>query len=141
VTIALSWNKARGDSPIPDRVIEDIFERFDNPGSRYLWDSAELEVSLEIQEISEVVPEIIDILEKLEPASRPEPLPVTCIEFGRLDTETRLTVSEFLEEYPELRGNRDVSLTRRNFLRKASEENIPVKEVHEILWAELEKLL
>jgi len=141
VIAALEWNKARDDSPIPDSVIKDIFERFDNPGYSYLWDTADLEVSLEIQEISDVVPEIVEILHELEPSSKPKPVPVTCIEFGRLDTETRLTVSEFLEEYPEFRGNREVSTIRRNFLGKASENKIQVKGVHDLLWAELEKLL
>ena len=141
VTVALQWNKEREVSRIPDSVIHDIFERFDNPGRRYLWDTADLEVSLEIQEISAVVPEIVEILHEIKPASKPEPLPVTCIEFGRLDTETRLTVSEFLEAYPELRGNRDVSIIRRSFLKKASENELPVKGIHDLLWAELEKLL
>lgn len=141
VTVALEWNKARSGYRVPDSVIHDIFERFDNPGKRYLWDTADLEVSLEIQEISDVVPEIVEILHELEPASPPKPIPLTCIEFGRLDTETRLTVSEFLEEHPELRRNRDVSLIRRSFLQEFSKRKISLDAIHNLLWAELEKLL
>ncbi len=141
VLVALEWNKEREGSRIPDSVIHDIFERFDNPGYHYLWDTSDLEVSLEEQEIDDVVPEILEILEELEPAREPKPRLVTIHEFGHLDTATRLTVSYFLEEHPELRGNREVSLTRRSFLRKASEEKIPAKEVHDLLWTELEKLL
>ncbi|MGY5872694.1 MAG: AAA family ATPase [Candidatus Thorarchaeota archaeon] len=141
VLVALEWNKEREGSRIPDSVIHDIFERFDNPGRRYLWDTSDLEVSLEIQEIDDVVPDILEILEGLEPAREPKPRMVTSTEYGQLDTATRLTVSEFLEEHPELRGNREVSIIRRSFLRKASERKIPVKGVHELLWTELEKLL
>ena len=141
VSVALEWNKEREGSQIPDSVIHDIFERFDNPGHRYLWDTSDLEVSLEMQKIDSVVPEILEILEELEPAREPKPRLVTSNEFGRLDTETRLTVSKFLQEHPELRGNREVSIIRRSFLRKASERKITVKRVHELLWTELEKLL
>ncbi len=141
VVVALRWNKARSESRIPDKVIKDILERFDNPGHRYLWDTSDLEVSLELQEIDRVVSEIIEILEGLEPAREPKPRLVTSIEFGRLDTATRLTVSKFLQEYPDLRGNREVSIIRRDFLRKASETKIPVTGVHQLLWDELMKLV
>ncbi|MBE0527355.1 MAG: AAA family ATPase [Candidatus Thorarchaeota archaeon] len=141
VTVALEWNKEREGSRFPDSVIHDIFERFDNPGHHYLWDTSDLEVSLEIQEIDDVVPEILEILEELEPAKEPKPRLITIDEFGHLDTATRLTVTEFLQEHPELRGNREVSIIRRRFLHEASERRIPVKEVHELLLVELEKLL
>ena len=96
---------------------------------------------MELQEIESVVPEILDILEEIDPARKPKPRLVTSTEFGQLDTKTRLTVSEFLQEYPKLRGNRAVSIIRRDFLRKASETKIPVKSVHKQLWDELMKLL
>lgn len=141
VTTALQWNKERKNSPIPDSVIEDIFERFDNPGRRYLWDNAELEVDMETQELSVVVPEILDILETLEPAIKPEPLLVSSNEFNELDTKTRLIVSEFLQKHPELRGSRKVSIIRRGVLYSAIERRIPLKDVSEILVDELNKLL
>ena len=141
VIVALEWNKERKSSRIPDNIIHDIFERFDNPGHRYLWDTSNLEVSLEIQSVDDVVPEILEILREIEPAKEPKPQLVTSNEFGQLDTETRLTVSKFLQKYPALRGNREVSLIRRDFLRKASERKIPVKGVQKLLWDELIKLV
>ncbi len=141
VLVALEWNKERAGSKIPDSVIHDIFERFDNPGTRYLWDNCELEVSLEVQEIDDVVPEILEILDELEPAREPKPRLVTSTQFNRLDTETRLTVSFFLEEHTELRNNREVSKIRRHVLRMASERGVPLKGVHSLLWEELMKLL
>lgn len=141
ITTALEWNKARENSRVPESVIHDIFERFDTPGSSYLWDTEDLEVSLEMQNIDDILPEILEILENLEPVRAPEPRQVTETEFTRLDTATRLTVSLFLQEYPEYRGNKEVSTIRRGFLKKASERNIPLKEVHDLLWAELSCLL
>jgi len=141
VLVALEWNKQRESSKIPDSVIHDIFERFDNPGRRYLWDDSNLEVSLEMQEIDIVVPEIIEILKELEPAREPKPMLIPSTELYRMDIETRLTVSKFLEEYPELRTNREVSKIRRYVFRMASERGVPLKGVHSLLWKELMKLI
>jgi O-phosphoseryl-tRNA(Sec) kinase len=141
VTIALKWNRARQHSPIPDHVIKDISERFDSPGRRYLWDDAELEVDMEKDDMTIVVPQVLEILEELEPARTPKPRMVTSLEYNRLDTETRLVVSKFLHEHPHLRGNREVSIIRRSVMRKCSERKIPVKGVERLLLAELSTLL
>jgi O-phosphoseryl-tRNA(Sec) kinase len=141
VLVALEWNRKRENSRVPDSVIHDIFERFDTPGHSYLWDTEDLEVSLEIQNIDDVVPLIVEILKELEPPKKPKPRLVTNTEFTRLDTATRLTVSKFLQEYPEFRGNREVSIIRRSFLQKASERKIQLKAVHKLLWNELSRLL
>jgi O-phosphoseryl-tRNA(Sec) kinase len=141
VTVALQWNRKRADTRIPDSVIEAIFERFDVPGRRYLWDNSDLEVNMESQELISVIPEIMDILDELEPALEPVPKIVTNIEFERLDTETRLIVSKFLEEHPEQRGNREVSTIRRSVLRTANNRSVSIKEVSTLLWAELLKLI
>jgi O-phosphoseryl-tRNA(Sec) kinase len=141
IIAALEWNKKRENSRVPDSVIHDIFERFDNPGRTYLWDTEDLEVSLEIQDIDDILPEILDILENLEPPKAPKPRQVTETEFARIDAATRLTVSEFLQEYPAYRGNKEVSIIRRGFLKKASEQNIPLKDAHDLLWIELSSLL
>lgn len=141
VMTALQWNRERADTRIPDSVIENISERFDLPGSRYLWDNSDLEVDMELQELSSIIPEILEILEELEPALNPKPRLITSTEFDKLDTETRLTVSKFLTKHPEFRGNREVSIIRRSVLQTASERKTPVIDVHEFLWAKLSKLL
>ncbi|MBN2229612.1 MAG: AAA family ATPase [Candidatus Thorarchaeota archaeon] len=141
VTTSLRWNRERPNTPIPDSVIEDISERFDNPGRRYLWDNSDLEVDMEKDELGHAVDDFLGVLEELEPATRPRPRLVTSTEYERLDVETRLIVSEFLEKYPELRGNREVSIIRRSILGRASESRIPVRGIRKILWADLSKLL
>ena len=139
VTVALEWNKERGGFRVPDSVIHDIFERFDNPGRRYLWDNSDLEVSLEKQEVDSVVPEILEILEGLEPARESKPKVITDTEFEQLDIATRLIVSKFLQEHPELRGNREVSVIRRRVLRSASQER--TNGISELLLEQLQELL
>lgn len=141
VTTSLKWNRERADTRIPDSVIENIAERFDTPGRHYLWDKAQLEVDLEIQEPECVLVDIIEILEELRPARQIKPKPSTNKRFERLDAETRSVVSQFLEEHSTLRSNKQVSIIRRDFLRTASERKIPLKQIHRLLWRELSELL
>jgi len=141
IETSLKWNEERSGYKIPDSVIEKINERFDLPGRRYLWDDAILDVNMATQKLDIIIPEIVKYLEELELAKEPKSRLVTCTQFNRLDTETRLTVSEFLQENPELRNNREVSKIRRHVLRMASERGIPLKGVHSLIWEELMKLL
>ncbi|MGY5864925.1 MAG: AAA family ATPase [Candidatus Thorarchaeota archaeon] len=141
VITALRWNQERPDSKIPDSVIEDIFERFDNPGRRYLWDNSDLEVDMETQELGSIVPEIIEILEGLEPAYDPPPSVITSTDFNKTDTETRQIVSRFLKENPALRGNREVSIVRRTILREANQGTISLESVGDRLLERLSELL
>ena len=141
VDTALKWNRAREDSPIPDSVIEDIFERFDYPGQRYLWDNADIEVDMESQNVSIVVPEILEILDNLEPVMKQSPGLIINTEFERLDTETRHIVSKFLQEHPEQRNNKEVSVIRKSVLQECVDREIPAREVRELLWNALSKIL
>lgn len=141
VDVALKWNRERPDSRIPDSVIESISERFDLPGSRYLWDISDYEAAMDEMNLSRIVAEIMEVIDELEPLQKPRPQSITSSDYNRLDAETRLIVSKFLREHSELRENRRISKIRRRCLREASEKKIPVEEIHEFLWAELSKLL
>lgn len=139
--VALKWNIDRSGSQIPDSVIERIDERFDLPGRRYLWDDSIAEVNMATQDLNTVVPNIIEILQELEIAMDPKPSLVTSNDFELLDVETRRIVAEFLQQHPELRGNREVSEIRRSVLRNAIQRRMPLKGVSEILLESLNKLL
>jgi len=141
VFVALKWNRERKDSEIPDSVIEGIHERFDLPGRKYLWDDAILEVDMATVHLDSVLSEIVGSLEELAPAKEPRPRLVTFTQYEQLDVETRRIVSEFLEEHPELRGNREVSEIRRGVLRDSTERGAPLKGINETLRGKLEKLL
>jgi O-phosphoseryl-tRNA(Sec) kinase len=141
VATALQWNHDRPDSKIPDSVIEDIFERFDRPGRRYLWDNSDLEIDMEKQEIDAVVPEIIEILKKLKPTLDQSPDVITGSEYNKVDTLTRRIVSSFLEEHPALRGKREVSRVRRSVLQETNRGELPIDRVGDILLDKLNELL
>ncbi len=141
VEVALKWNHERPGTRIPDRVIRRINERFDMPGRRYLWDNAMMDVNMVTEDIDEVVSEVVRGIAELEAVKEPDPQLVTNSEFEKLDVETRRVVSAFLEEHPDLRGNRKVSEIRRNVLSRASQNQIPLKGLHELLHRELMKLL
>jgi O-phosphoseryl-tRNA(Sec) kinase len=135
------WNRHRADTRIPDSVIEDISEKFDNPGKRYLWDNSDLEVDMEQQDLAMVVPEIVEILKDLEPAIVQRPSLITDSQLNKADTETRRIVSRFLEKHSTLRGRREISTIRRRVLRDVDRGNIPVETVGETLLEKLRELL
>jgi len=140
IDVALRWNSERPSTRIPNSVIEQINERFDLPGRRYLWDDSMMEVNMASPEIDVLVDEIVKGIQELEVAMEPEARLVTKTEFERLDVETRRTVSEFLEKHPDLRGNREVSEIRRSVLRRATKRGIPLRAVRELLLEKLIKL-
>jgi len=138
---AIRWNNQRADSDFPDSVIEDIDERFDSPGRRYLWDNSDLEVDMEKQYIDIVVPEIVELLRELQPALGEEPGVIIESEFDKVDTMTRQIVSGFLEEHPELRGSREVTKMRRGVLQEVHQGIVPIDLASDKLLERLEELL
>ena len=96
---------------------------------------------METQELGSIVPEIIEILEGLEPAYDPPPSVITSTDFNKTDTETRQIVSRFLKENPALRGNREVSIVRRTILREANQGTISLESVGDRLLERLSELL
>ena len=139
--MALKWNRERENTRFPNSVIKGINKRFDLPGRKYLWDDAILEVDMASQNLKDVIPEIVQSLEELPPAREPRPRLVTFTQFEQLDIATRRTVSEFLKEHPELRGNREVSEIRRSVLRDGVERKAPLKGIGVTLRRELNRLL
>jgi len=138
---AISWNRKRENTKITEDIIRSIYERFDPPGGRYLWDYPEAEVDMTVQSLDSLVAEILEILETLEIAKEQKPAMVTERTGEIIDKITRETITEFLEEHPELRGNQEVLDARRNMLRKAIEKGIDAKAVREMMLRQLQRLL
>ncbi|MHA1484791.1 MAG: hypothetical protein ACTSPR_05695, partial [Candidatus Thorarchaeota archaeon] len=67
--------------------------------------------------------------------------PTLVSEFEKLDQATRNTVSGFLQNHPELRGNREISIIRQRVLKRAANDRISLKTVKDILLQELQALL
>jgi O-phosphoseryl-tRNA(Sec) kinase len=136
---ALKWNRERPGTRIPEYVIQRISERFDKPGARYLWDCPLAEVDMSTADLDSAVDEIVNALHTLEVIRQSKPTLVS--EFEKLDRTTRNTVSGFLQNHPELRGNRKVSIIRQRVLKRAANDRISLKTAKDILLQELQALL
>ena len=138
---ALKWNRERPGTRIPDQVIQRISERFDRPGARYLWDCPLAEVDMSTLDLDSTVVEIVGTLRALEAIRQPKSTPAGDSEFEKLDLTTRNTVSGFLQNHPELRGNREVSIIRLRVLKRAAYEKIGPKMARDAILKELQALL
>ena len=138
---ALKWNRERPGTRIPEYVIQRISERFDRPGARYLWDCPLAEVDMSTADFDSTVDEIVNTLHTLEVIRQSKPTLVSDSEFEKLDRATRNTVSGFLQNHPELRGNREVSIIRQRVLKRAANDRIGLKMVKDILLQELQALI
>ncbi len=138
---ALKWNRDRPGTRIPDHVIQRISERFDRPGTRYLWDCPLAEVDMSNPDLDSAVSEVVNTLRTLEVVKPPMPTPVGDNEFEKLDSITRNVVSDFLLNHPELRGNREVFIIRQSVLKRASYDRTSPKMTKDALLKELQALL
>ncbi|MEE8181725.1 MAG: AAA family ATPase [Candidatus Thorarchaeota archaeon] len=138
---ALRWNRERPGTRIPEYVIQRISGRFDRPGARYLWDCPLAEVDMSTADLDSAVDEIVNTLHTLEVIRQSKPTLVSDSEFEKLDQITRNTVSGFLQNHPELRGNREVSIIRQRVLKRAVNDRTDLKTVKDILLQELQALL
>ena len=138
---ALKWNRERPGARIPEYVIQRINEKFDKPGARYLWDCPLAEVDMSTADLESTVDEIVNTLHTLEVIRQLKITLESDSEFEKLDRTTRNTVSGFLQNNPELRGNREVSIIRQRVLRQVVNDRIGLKMAKDILLQELQALL
>ena len=138
---ALKWNRERPGTRIPEHVIQRISERFDRPGTRYLWDCPLAEVDMSTGDLDPTVNEIVNTLHTLEVIKQSKLTLVSDSEFDKLDRATRNAVSGFLQNHPELRGSREVSIIRQRVLKRTANDRIDLKMVKDILLQELQSLL
>lgn len=138
---AISWNRKRENTKITEDIIVRISERFDPPGGRYLWDHPATEVDMASQSLDSVVAVILEILDDLKIAEEQEPTGVSERTSEKIDKVTREAVAEFLEEHPEMRGNREVSAVRRSVLKKAITNGLDTTVAEEMTLKQLRRLL
>src|SRR6056297_2484216 len=63
--VCLERNKQRG-KPIPQDLIKDMFQKFDEPGEKYAWDESLFVFQSHTQKLIDKIPELIDkIMERL----------------------------------------------------------------------------
>lgn len=128
--VALEWNENRG-LPIPQEVIQTVYERFDEPGD-YNWDTPLLTI-----QSNETAPELAkdEILSKVLPiiTSPYHPIPVQQpskpSNAEKIDKITRNIVAEFAQSIKDLALLKKVSKFRIDYLKSLEKKEIPLENI------------
>ncbi len=96
---ALEWNRKRGE-PVPESLIEDVWNKMDKPGEKYGWDKPICQLDPSIEDPSKAVEKAYDrilvALERWGKPSAPEPVRT---EMSKVEKTTRQELSEILRRY------------------------------------------
>lgn len=144
--IALSWNEKRG-LPIPQDVIEDVYNKFDIPGKDYEWDMPIL-----ITDLSNTTPTIaandaINLIRDLifKPSVKETKPVVEPSEEDKqkeaVDQLTRRIVSETIANKKDENLAKSLSNVRRDFLKIAIRNKLTLGEVNEKFKEVVDKLV
>ncbi len=144
--IALSWNEKRG-FPIPQDVIEDVYNKFDIPGKDYEWD-----VPISTIDLSEITPksaakDAITLIRDLvsQPGLSEIKTIVESSEEDRykeaVDQLTRRIVSETMSNKKDEKLAKNLSSVRRDFLKMAIKNKLTLDEVNEKFKELVEKVV
>ncbi|MFX1508285.1 MAG: AAA family ATPase [Promethearchaeota archaeon] len=144
--IALSWNEKRG-LPIPQDVIEDVYNKFDIPGKDYEWDMPILTTDLSIiapkSAANDAVTLIRDLLSK--PSINEIKTIVEPSEEDRqkeaVDQLTRRIVSETIANKKDEKLAKILSGVRRDFLKMAIKNKLTLDEMNEKFKELVEKVV
>ncbi|MFX1520160.1 MAG: AAA family ATPase [Promethearchaeota archaeon] len=133
--VALSWNKKRG-LPIPQEVIEDVFNKFDVPGKNYDWDrpilTADLSTVTPENAAKEAVSLIRDLKHKLsvnEIKTVVEPSEEDRYKES-IDLITRRIISETIADTKNKELAKNLSDVRKDFVKKAIKNKLTLDEVN-----------
>ena len=127
---AIKRNEKRG-SPIPQEVIERIYEKFDEPGQKYKWDNYFYKVTgdkpakEEAQELAQKLRPYLH--QKLQLPSIREQAELGLAE--EIDAITRKLVSGYIKLHGE--DPKEVSKFRKEFLKHTLEESYNLKAIKE----------
>jgi len=134
--ISLSWNEKRG-LPIPQDVIEDVYNKFDIPGKNYDWDrpilTADLSTVTPENAAKEAVTLIGDLKDELsvgDVKTVTEPSEEDRYKES-IDQLTRRIVSETMANKRDEKLAKSLSGVRRDFLKMAIKNKLTLDEVNE----------
>jgi L-seryl-tRNA(Sec) kinase len=132
--IALSWNEKRG-FPIPQDVIEDVYNKFDIPGKDYEWDNPFLTVDLSVVEPEPAAKEAVTLVKDLLKLSiREARTVVEPSEEDRkkeaIDQLTRKIISETIAHKKNEDLAKNLSEVRRDFVKNAIKNKLTLDEVN-----------
>ncbi len=133
--VALSWNERRG-LPIPQDVIEDVYNRFDIPGKDYDWDRPIFTVDLSKVASKTAASEAVTLIRDL--LSKPKISEVkTVMEPSEddkykeaIDQLTRKTISEIITQKKNEELAKDLSDVRRDYVKMAIKNKMTLDEVN-----------
>ncbi|MHA1577544.1 MAG: AAA family ATPase [Candidatus Thorarchaeota archaeon] len=137
INTALKWNKQRSQM-IPEKVITRIYEKFEDPGTKYAWDKPLAKVDLSKSTTFDSTKLVLELVTKLNRIGRKEITQNT--NENLYDIATRKVVSAFLKDQPSCRNDPEVFKIRREILRLAKENEFSREETEEMLWKRLAKL-
>lgn len=131
----LQWNKKRG-SPIPNEVIHKINEKFDS-FDKYEWDTPDLVVDLsKVEDRAQKVIEFLNIVkERLQKVKTEQKKPSQQQEnthnlyHQRLDSITRDTVAQLLEESKYRKIKSKIIAARKQFVKDHLNKKIPISQI------------
>jgi L-seryl-tRNA(Sec) kinase len=133
--VALSWNERRG-LPIPQDVIEDVYNKFDIPGKDYEWDRPIFTVDLSTVAFKTAAGEAVILIRDL--LSIPKISEVkTVMEPSEddkykeaIDLLTRKAISETMTHKKNEELAKDLSDVRRDFVKMAIKNKMTLDEVN-----------
>lgn len=142
--VALKWNKKRGE-PIPNSVIEEVYNKLDKPGEKYRWDSPLLVLDLSKNDLEDLAKLVVSkVHEKIgrekgatvrKVLSKPSSLRTD------LDRETRRAMGEVMKRYRTLDLAREISDLRKRTVEEAFEKELSSQETTRLFFERAESIL
>jgi len=142
--VALKWNKKRGE-PIPNSVIEEVYNKLDKPGEKYRWDNPLLVLDPTKDELEELTKLVVSrVHEKIgkkkdttvrKGLSKPSSLRTD------LDRETRRAMGEVMKRYRNLNLAREISDLRKRIVEEAFEKELSSQETTRLFFERAESIL
>lgn len=143
---ALKWNSQRG-TPIPDSLVEEVYQKLDRPGEKYRWDSPllTLDPSREgVEALATLIASKIDEKEKesIQPSTtRSRQRSQASISKAELERETRRAVGEVIKRYGNLDLAQDLTELRKKTVAEAIRKRSSPREAASLLLERAELLL
>ena len=143
---ALKWNSQRG-TPIPDSLIEEVYQKLDRPGEKYRWDSPllTLDPSKEgVEALAALIASKVDEKEKesIQPSTtRSRQRQQASISKAELERETRRVVGEVIKRYGNLDLAQDLTELRKKTVAEAIRKRSSPREAASLLLERAELLL
>jgi len=142
--VSLKWNKKRGE-PIPNSLIEEIYNKLDEPGEKYRWDNPLLVLDPSKDELAGltklVVSEVHEKIGKKEEVTAKKGLSKHSSLRTDLDRETRRAMGEVMKRYRNLNLATEISDLRKRIVEEAFEKKLSSQETTRLFFDRAESIM